>query len=172
MKKLASFRTSTAPIDIAINGNRIAIADLMKSVSVVEYRKGEDGTTQSLDEIARHLSTTWGTSVAEVDEGTYLESDAEGNLLVLSRDFQGLTEADRKKLSITSHFCLGEMVNRIRCVDIRVLADAAVSPKAYMATVSSFANDYLPVLPIYFSLAGCSSADILYRLKDQFISSR
>ena len=137
MDKLASFRTSTAPIDIAINGNRIAIADLMKSVSVVEYREGVDGKAQSLEEVARHLSTTWGTAVAEVDDGTYLESDAEGNLLVLSRDYQGLTEADRKKLSITSHFRLGEMVNRIKCVDIRVLADAAVTPKAYMATVSS-----------------------------------
>ena len=121
---------------MAINENRIAVADLMKSVSVIEYNKGEDGRTHSLKEIARHFSSVWGTAVAEVDNGTYLESDAEGNLLVLSRDFQGLTEADRKKLSITSHMCLGEMVNRVRCIDVHVLADAPVTPKAYMATVN------------------------------------
>lgn len=133
---------------MVINENRIAVADLMKSVCVVEYNKGEDGRTHSLKEVSRHLSSVWGTAVAEVDNGTYLESDAEGNLLVLSRDFQGLTEADRKKLSITSHICLGEMVNRIRCVDVQVFADAPVIPKAYMATVRLFLLSFISLCVI------------------------
>ena len=138
MGKLASFRASTAPIDIAISGNRIAVADLMKSVSILEFKKGEEGLPDSLSEIARHLTTAWGTAVAEVDKDTYLESDAEGNILVLARNLQGVTEEDRKKLTVTSHISLGEMVNRIRPINVRVSADPTVIPRAFMATVCEF----------------------------------
>ena len=54
----------------------------MKRVSVVQYKRGEAGLPDTLTEIARHFQTTWGTAVAEVAENTYLESDAEGNLMV------------------------------------------------------------------------------------------
>jgi DNA damage-binding protein 1 len=37
LEKLATYRTSTCPVDLAINGNVIAVADLMKSISLLEY---------------------------------------------------------------------------------------------------------------------------------------
>lgn len=146
--KKASYRTSTAPIDLAVTGNLIAIADLMKSVSVVQYKSGQAGMPDSLEEVARHFQTAWGTAVAHVDQNTFLESDAEGNLMVLFQDIHGVTAEDRRRLQVTSEIRLGEMVNRIRRIDVPTSPDAVVIPRAFLATVS-------------FRYAAAFSADIL-----------
>jgi DNA damage-binding protein 1 len=108
----------------------------MKSVSVLEYKRGEAGLPDKLEEIARHFQTSWATAVAEVDENTYLESDAEGNLLVLHRDTNGVTESDRMRLVVTSDMLLGELVNRIRRITVPTSAQGLVIPRAFLATVS------------------------------------
>lgn len=135
LKKLASYRTSTAPIDLSVTDNRIAVCDLMKSVSIVEYKEGEAGEADTLDEVARHFQTVWGTGVVEVDKHTYLESDAEGNLVVLLRNVHGVTSNDRRRLEITGEFQLGEMVNRIQPILTPRSATAAISPRAFLGTV-------------------------------------
>jgi DNA damage-binding protein 1 len=135
--KLASFRCSTAPIDMTVNGSQIAIADLMKSLVVLDYQRGDAGLPDTLKEVARHYQTTWATAVAEVDENTYLESDAEGNLMLLSRNQNGITEDDKRRLNVNGEMLLGEMVNRIRRIDVATTPDAVVVPRAFMATVSS-----------------------------------
>lgn len=137
LRKVASYRTSTAPIDLAINGKIIAIADLMKSVSIVEYERGEAGLPDKLTETARHYQTAWATAVAQVEENTYLESDAEGNLMVLHRNTNGVTDDDKRRLEVTSEIRLGEMVNRIRTFSVPTPTNAVVIPKAFLATVSS-----------------------------------
>jgi DNA damage-binding protein 1 len=134
--KAATFRCSTAPIDITVTGAQIAIADLMKSMVVIEFQRGETGLPDKLVEVARHFQVTWATAVAEVDENTYLESDAEGNLIVLNRDPNGVTEDDRRRLTPSCEMLLGEMVNRIRRIDVATPPDAPVVPRAFMGTVS------------------------------------
>lgn len=133
--KAASFRCSTAPVDITVKGSQIAIADLMKSLVVLQYQRGEAGLPDKLTEVARHYQTTWATAVAEVDENTYLESDAEGNLLLLSRDQNGVTEDDKKRLNVNGEMLLGEMVNRIRRIDVASTPNPVIIPRAFMATV-------------------------------------
>jgi DNA damage-binding protein 1 len=133
--KTATFRCSTAPIDITVNGSLITIADLMKSAVVIEYKRGDAGHPDTITEVARHFCTTWATSIAEVGDDTYLEGDAEGNLIVLYRDPEGATEDDRRRLAVTSEMLLGEMVNRIRRIDVATAPDAVVIPKAFLATV-------------------------------------
>lgn len=135
LDKTASYRTSTAPVDISITGNLIAVSDLMKSVSIVEYKEGENGLPDSLTEVARHFQTVWATAVANVEENTFLESDAEGNLIVLRRNVNGVTDDDKRRLEVTSEVSLGEMVNRIRPVNIPHLVSVTVTPKAFLATV-------------------------------------
>ena len=135
LNKVASYRTATAPIDIAVTGNIIAISDLMKSVSIVEYRRGHKGSPDTLTEVARHFQTAWGTAVAHVDDDTFLESDAEGNLMVLRQNVNGVTADDRRRLEVTSEIRLGEMVNRIRRINVPSSANAAVVPRAFLATV-------------------------------------
>lgn len=147
---MASYRTSTAPIDLAVSGNRIAIADLMKSVSVIEYSP----TTNTLTELARHFQTAWSTAVALVDENTYLEADAEGNLMVLSQDVTSEMKEDRRRLRITSEILLGEMVNRIRPIVTSnsgspASGDSAalVTPKAFLATVEGSIYLFATIAP-------------------------
>ena len=134
--KRAAYRTSTAPIDIVVTGDTIAIADLIKSVSIVQYRPGKAGEPDQLVEIARHFQIAWSTALAAVDEHSYLEADAEGNLMVLRQNTDGVSADDRRRLQITSEIQLGEMVNRIRTVSVNVSDEAVVIPRAFMATVS------------------------------------
>ncbi|KAI9827199.1 MAG: hypothetical protein M1832_005336 [Thelocarpon impressellum] len=155
--RLASYRTATAPIDMAITGNIIAVADLMKSVSIVEYRRGEGSVPHKLQEVARHFQTAWGTAVAHVAKDTFLESDAEGNLMVLHQNNNGVTEDDRRRLETTSEMRLGEVVNRIRSINMPVSADAAVIPRAFLATVEG--SIYL------FALIAPRKQDLLMRLQ-------
>lgn len=135
LEKLASYRTSTAPVDVTVTGDLIVVADLMKSVSIVKYREGEQGLPDSLTEVSRHFQTVWSTGVACIGENAFLESDAEGNLIVLSRNINGATDEDERRLDVTSEISLGEMVNRIRPVNIQHLASVTVTPRAFLGTV-------------------------------------
>lgn len=131
----ASYQTATAPIDINVTGNVIAVADLMKSVSLLEHNIGLE--KDSLVEVGRHFQTVWATSVANVGDNLYLESDAENNLLLLRRNLDGVTAEDKRRLRAEAEFNLGEMVNRIRAVDVASTEGAVVVPRAFLATVSS-----------------------------------
>lgn len=135
IEKTATYRTSTAPIDLAVVGDLIVIADLMKSVCIVQYIKGQDGANDRLEEIGRHYQTVWTTAVASIDKDMLLVSEAEGNLIVLSRNEGGVTEQDKHRLVPTSEIRLGEMVNRIRPINIQQLASSTVTPRAFLATV-------------------------------------
>lgn len=165
-----------------MNGNTIAVADLMKSVSILEYKRGRDGTADKLLEVGRHFQTAWGTAVAEVDTNTYLESDAEGNLMVLEHNVSGVTEDDRLRLQVTSEILLGEMVNRIRRIDVHTAPEAAVIPRAFIATVcfptvcpSSFANYHQVDGSLYlFALISPSKQNLLITLQSnlaEFVQS-
>lgn len=160
LNKRATYRTSTAPIDISIHGSQIAIADLMKSVSIISYTPGSLGLDDTLTETARHYQTAWGTAVAHVAENTWLEADAEGNLMVLLQNIGGVTSDDRRRLEVTSEMRLGEMVNRIRSFEVSETdsrVSAPVTPKAFMGTVEG--SIYL------FGLIAPTHRDLLMRLQ-------
>ncbi|KAI8942442.1 hypothetical protein NX059_000511 [Plenodomus lindquistii] len=150
--KTATFRCSTAPIDVTVNGPIIAVADLMKSLAVVKYLKGEAGLPDKLVEIARHYQVTWATAVAEVDTNTYLESDAEGNLMVLYQDPDGVTEEDKRRLQVRAEMLLGEMVNRIRRIDVQTAPDAVVVPRAFVGTVEGSIYLFGLISPAHLNL--------------------
>ena len=157
--KKAAYRTATAPIDVAVTGTIIAVTDLMKSVSLVEYKKGRSGLPDSLTEVARHFETLWGTAIANVAENTYLEADAEGNLVVLQHEINGFSDDDRRRLRVTSEMLLGEMVNRIRRVDVTPTPNAVVIPRAFLATVEG--SIYL------FALIAPGKQDLLMRMQSK-----
>lgn len=137
LHNVASYRTSTVPIGLAVSDNLIAVADLMKSISVVEASfSPELVMNDRMKEVARHFQTVWTTAVADIAENTYLISDAEGNLIVLRRNINGVTAEDQRRLEVTSEMLLGEMVNRIRPVNIPQTSSVVVTPKAFLGTVS------------------------------------
>lgn len=139
--KRATFRCATLPIDMDIDGTKIAISDLMKSLCIVEYKPGSTGATgtnpDKLVEVARDHQTAWSTAVAQVAPDTWLQGDADGNLQVLARDASGVTKLDQKTLRITSEMHVAEMVNRIKAIDVKVQPNSAVVPRAFVATVNT-----------------------------------
>ena len=159
LTKKAAYRTATAPIDLAVSPttSTIAVTDLMKSLSLIQYTPGAAGLPDTLTEIARHFETLWGTACAHVADSTYLESDAEGNLVVLEHDINGYSEEDRRRLRVTSEMLLGEMVNRIRPVAVTPTHNAIVIPRAFLATVEG--GVYL------FALIAPGKQDLLIRLQ-------
>ncbi|KAH8681585.1 mono-functional DNA-alkylating methyl methanesulfonate N-term-domain-containing protein [Xylariales sp. PMI_506] len=135
IERVASYRPSTYPVDLAIEGNVIAVADLMKSVSLVKFTPAAEGNEAKLEEVARHHHAVWGTAVCHIAGSSWLEADANGNLLVLEANEQGVTEADKKRMDVTSELNLGEMVNRIRKVTVDASENAVVVPQAFLGTV-------------------------------------
>jgi DNA damage-binding protein 1 len=136
LEKIATYRPSTVPVDLAVTGNVIAVADLMKSICLLEYKPGRDGVRGELVEVARHFQMSWATAVSHIEGHTYLESDGDGNLTVLRRNVTGVTLEDRQRMEVTSEMNLGEMVNRIRKIDVETSARALVVPRVFLATVS------------------------------------
>ena len=135
LTKLATYRTSTCPIDLNVTGNIIAVSDLMKSMSLVEYQPGKEGADDKLVEVARHHQSCWSTAVTHIEENSYLESDADGNLLVLWRNVDGVLLEDKIRMEVTSEMNLGEQVNTIREINVEASSNAMIVPKAFLATV-------------------------------------
>jgi len=130
----------------------------MKSLSLLEYKPGRGGLPDTLGEIARHFETVWGTAAANVSENTYLESDAEGNLIVLQHDVNGYSADDRRRLKVVSEMLLGEMVNRILPISVQPTPNALVVPRAFLATVDGSLH--------LFALIAPGMQDLLIRLQN------
>ncbi|KAF4631916.1 hypothetical protein G7Y89_g6206 [Cudoniella acicularis] len=157
LQKLATYRTATCPIDLEVKNNVIAVADMMKSVSLLEYIRGIDGMSGSLNEIARHHEALWSTGVVSIDDDSYLETDADGNIIVLKRNINGVTLEDRKSLQVTSEINLGEMVNKIQRIEVEPSQNVMVIPKAFLATTEGSVYLFSTIVP--------SSQDLLMRLQ-------
>lgn len=83
--------------------------------------------------------------------------------MVLNQNVAGVTPDDRRRLEVVSEIRLGEMVNRIRRVEVEESGNAAVVPRAFMGTVDG--SIYL------FGLIAQSKQDLLMRLQ-QAIAAR
>lgn len=136
LQKLAAYRPASFPLALDIAGNMIGVADLMQSLSLVEFTPPKDGAPAKLEEKARHYQSAWATSVCHLEDERWLETDAQGNIIVLARNPDAPTEHDRSRLEITSEMNLGEQINRIRKLNIAPTENAVVSPKAFLASVS------------------------------------
>ncbi|RKF55110.1 DNA damage-binding protein 1a [Golovinomyces cichoracearum] len=160
--KVATYRCSTCPIDIVVNNKTIAVADLQKSLVLLEYHPSKDGKSNKLVEIARHYQAYWATAASHLGDESYLESDQEGNLIILRRNIEGLTAEDKRRLNITGEFHLGEMVNRIQRVQMKPKFNAVVIPRAFLATTEG--SIYL------LSAIPFSTQDLLFNLQNSIAS--
>ncbi|KAK6828058.1 hypothetical protein PG987_011399 [Apiospora arundinis] len=159
--RVASYRPATYPVDLAIEGDTIAVADLTKSMSLVKFTPPVDDEPAKLEELGRHYQGSWATSICHIEGESWLESDSQGNLMVLRRDSSGVTEEDKKSMKITSEFSLGDMVNKIRKVTVDASEKAIVVPRAFLGTVEG--GIYL------FGTMTESTLDLLRRLQNNLI---
>ncbi|KAI0155025.1 mono-functional DNA-alkylating methyl methanesulfonate N-term-domain-containing protein [Xylariaceae sp. FL1272] len=135
LKLLASYRPASFPVDLVVEGNIIAVADLMKSMTLVEFTPASEGRPPKLAEIARHYQSVWATAICHVEGDTWLEADSAGNLVVLRKNASGVTLADKRRMEVTSEFNLGEMVNRMRKITVEASPNAILVPKAFVGTI-------------------------------------
>lgn len=135
-QKLASYRPATFPVDLAVEGNIIAVGDLMKSLSLVEYFPAKDGKPPTLMEVSRHYQSAWTTAICHIEGNSWLVADAQGNVFVLRRNPDGPTMEDQRRMEMTSELHLGEMVNCVRKVAVETSPNAMIIPKAFIGTVS------------------------------------
>ncbi|POS88226.1 hypothetical protein EPUL_000128 [Erysiphe pulchra] len=157
LTKIAGYRCSTCPIDLIVNENIIAVADLQKSLVLLEYQSIGEGKPNTLVEVARHYHSYWATAVSHLEDSSYLESDQEGNLIILARNTEGVTLEDRRRLEITGEFHLGEMVNRMQKIQVKPTFNAVIIPRAFLATTEG--SIYL------LSTIAPSTQDLLIRLQ-------
>ena len=87
----------------------------MKSVSILVLVRPppNTGLAWALTETARHSATMWSSSVSAIGDNEWAAADMEGNLIVVRRNVNGVTDDDRKRLEVTSELRLGEVVNSI-----------------------------------------------------------
>lgn len=143
LKMVTSLRAPSTPIDLAVNGNNIAIMDLMKSVSILEYKRGEKGLPPTLTEVARDWDNRWGTAVGHLEGSTYVGADGTGNLKVLK--YNPRKEAllyeqeveDNNRLENMGEYHLGENITAIRSFEVKAAENAVVIPQAFLSTVST-----------------------------------
>ncbi|KAI1143103.1 mono-functional DNA-alkylating methyl methanesulfonate N-term-domain-containing protein [Hypoxylon sp. FL0543] len=159
LRKIASYRPATYPVDLAVEGDIIAVADLMKSMTLVEYHPPNSNSGHRLEEVSRHYQALWATAVCHVDEESWLESDAQGNLLVLRRNLAGVTIEDKSRMEVTSEINLGEVVNKIRKVTVEASENAVVVPRAFLGTTEGGVYLFGTIAPNY--------QDILIRFQNK-----
>lgn len=115
LSKMTSYRAQSDPMDLSVCGRTIAVADMMKGATLLNYKPEEATETQgSFFEIARNYSTQWSTAICLLDEETVVSGDSEGNLLIQKIDKNGVTAEDKRRLRLVGDMRLGEMINRIR----------------------------------------------------------
>ena len=187
LSKLATYRASTNPLSLSAYPSTstqpatIAVADLMKSVSILTLTTPSSTATQGewgLTEVPRHFATLWSSAVTAIGENEWLVADMEGNLVVLRRNVGGVTEDDRKRLEVVSEGRLGEVVNTIMPIHAPCTTPAreragssamavngsvkpsgpVVVPKAFLATVEGGVYMLGSISPAY--------QDLLMRLQN------
>jgi DNA damage-binding protein 1 len=157
LSKLASYRTSTNPLSLSVtpstidNRATIAVADLMKSLSIVEVRPPTStNVLWGLKELSRHFATVWSSATAVTGENEWVVADMEGNLAIMKRNLEGVTADDKKRLQVTGEFRLGEVVNRIVPIFAPGSSSASLSGKGKerSRTLSSAANPMLASMDV------------------------
>jgi DNA damage-binding protein 1 len=144
--KVAAYRTATNPLSLSITPATktspalIAVADLMKSVSILTLvpPPPNTGLSWALTESARHFATMWSSSVSAIGENEWVSADVEGNLIIVERNVNGATDDDRKRLEVTSELRLGEMVNSI--VPVRMPKETMLPTRVRGSSINSHAN--------------------------------
>ncbi|KAH9257836.1 hypothetical protein BASA81_003855 [Batrachochytrium salamandrivorans] len=118
----ASFHGHTLCLNVRAFGDYIVVGDLVKSVSLLLY----DVKKNKLVEVSRALPPSWVTSLAVLEDTSFLISDTEGNLVVLRPDSGTVlppAEGEESVLMAAGDFYWGDFVNCICLGSLTMPAD-------------------------------------------------
>jgi DNA damage-binding protein 1 len=94
---------------LAAWGDFVAVADLMRSVTLLQFNPIEN----TLVEAARDPGAQWMTAIAALGDSQFVGAENGSNLFALQRDSAAPTDLDRTRLFVTGEFHVGDLVNRI-----------------------------------------------------------
>lgn len=106
---VCSHRSNTIIVDMAVNGSQIVVADLMRSISKLEY----DNNSRSIREIAIDQNSNWMTSVSVCDQNIIIGAEVGYNLFTLAQ-LPRHNGDDANQFEMIGEWHLGEYVNRFR----------------------------------------------------------
>ncbi|CAO3672742.1 unnamed protein product [Umbelopsis vinacea] len=106
---ICSHRSNTIIVDMAVNGNQIVVADLMRSISKLEY----DNNNCIIREIAVDQNSNWMTSISVSDNNIIVGAEVGYNLFTLAQLPHNDGE-DVDQFEMIGEWHLGEFVNRFR----------------------------------------------------------
>jgi hypothetical protein len=102
-------------LHIAVTGELIVVGDLMKSISLLQYKPpGADGEAASIEEVAKDFDANWMTAVSTLDDDTFIGAEHEYNLFTVRRNNDATTDEDKKRLEVVGVFHVGEWINTFR----------------------------------------------------------
>lgn len=125
----------TLALYLDTRGDFILVGDLMKSITLLRYNP----VNSSIEEAAAEPGTNWMSSVAMIDDNTFIGAETHHNLFTAVRYPGAATEEERLRLDITGEFHSGEFINRFRQGSLVML------PQEAEDTSSSAAAAALPL---------------------------
>jgi len=107
-----------------VSGDFILVGDLVRSVSLLQYKQMEG----ALEEIARSYAPNWMTAVEIIDDERFLGAE-NTNLFICQRDPGANTDEERQQMTEVGHVHLGDFTNVIRhgSLVMQNLGDSTVS---------------------------------------------
>lgn len=101
-------------LHIAVRGDFVVVGDLMKSVSLLQYKPagsgGGDGEA-SIEEIAKDFDANWMTAVSTIDDDTFIGAEHEYNIFTVRKNNDATTDEEKKRLEVVGVFHVGEYIN-------------------------------------------------------------
>jgi DNA damage-binding protein 1 len=105
-----SHRGFTFLLSLAVQGEFIIAADLMKSMTLLRYKSTEN----KIEEIARDASMDMLTTLEAIDDETFIGANLHGSLYTLVKNTDPTNEDAGKQLQWSGGWNLGDNVNRIK----------------------------------------------------------
>ena len=102
--------THIAALYLKSMGDFLLVGDVLRSVTLLQY-KASDGV---LEEVARDFNSNWMTAVEVISEEKFLGTDDHGNLFIVRRNSDALTEEERGKLEACGEISFGDQINVLR----------------------------------------------------------
>ncbi|KAJ3310810.1 DNA damage-binding protein 1 [Gonapodya sp. JEL0774] len=99
---------------LAVRGNLIAVADLMKSVSLLTLQQTGNPPVETLVEVARDYNTNWMTAVETLADDLVIGVDNSFNIFGLRRYAEAQSEDERRRLVGVGEWHVGDLVNRFK----------------------------------------------------------
>ncbi|KAK5987970.1 DNA damage-binding 1-like protein [Cladobotryum mycophilum] len=152
LQKVVAHRPASFPVDLDIYDNIIGVGDLMQSLTLLEFTPSQNGSKAKLEEQGRHFQQGWSTSVCNLDELRWIQTDAQGNLIVLKKNLEAPTKFEERTLEVTSSINIGEQINRTRKLQVATAENAIVSPRAFLGSVEGTLYLYGDIAPKYQDL--------------------